>query len=205
MGLETERKYLDVRLAALRERLSALGAACAGAHFESNIIYDTPRRRLLREGRLLRLRLMEWPGKSACVMTFKLPAQGCTGVKAREELETAVGSLETAGQILEHLGYRPLARYEKLREGWRLALGQGAAEIDLDHLPFGEVAEIEAPPELINQAARALGLDNFKISSKTYHELNQEWRAANNLPPQMGFEFAPAERQRLRAALGLSS
>ncbi len=61
MPLEVERKYLNVDFAALRRALCDLDARNLGAHFESNWVFDTPDARLFANGRLLRLRMQEWP------------------------------------------------------------------------------------------------------------------------------------------------
>ena len=55
MALEVERKFLDVDLDDLRNRLREQGAHCLGAHFEANTVFDTPEGDLFSSGRLLRL------------------------------------------------------------------------------------------------------------------------------------------------------
>ena len=73
MALETERKYLGVDFGRLRLALTASGAEDLGAHFESNVVYDTPELSLCAARKLLRVRTQEWPGKTRHVLTLKLP------------------------------------------------------------------------------------------------------------------------------------
>lgn len=204
--LELERKYLGVDFGRLRARLAELGARTDGPHFEANVVFDTSELALLKAGRLLRLREREWPGRSDCQLTFKAPPSdgdwARMSVKARIELETGIGSPGAMFEMLRRLGYAPVARYEKARESWHLDW-RGPSSIELDRLPFGGVVEIEAGADALDGLERLLEVDKCEKSLKTYHELNQEWRAAQGLPEQADLLFAPEERQRLRAALGL--
>lgn len=204
--METERKYLKPDLERTRLRLRGLGAVSRGPHFESNVIFDSPDSRLCGAGELLRLRLREWPDKSQSVLTFKYPCEAglrLKSVKAREELETLVENGPAMREILERLGFRPVARYEKIRDSWRLEFGGEIFSVELDSAPFGDVVEVEGAPSGINAVAEALGLDKCETSLKTYHELNQEWRVNSGGEQTRDLLFAPAARSRLRAALGL--
>lgn len=207
MAKEIERKYLNVPFDLIRQRMTLLGASNLGARFESNAVFDSPDQTLFNSGRLLRLRLNEWPAKSSWVLTLKLRPDAASGnVKSREEFEIEVTDGHTLEVMLANLGYHLAARYEKVRESWKLRLPGGAcAEIELDILPFGQFVEVEAAGECLDDVATLLGLDNFQISLKTYHELNQDWIKAAGLPIQPSFEFTPARRKELRAFLGLAN
>lgn len=186
----------------VRRRLKSLGATTEGPHFESNIVLDNGK--LLAESSLLRLRTQEWPDHIRHVLTYKSrPASAAElaaqGIKAREELELVIGDGAMMERILSRLGYVVAARYEKVREEWCFSIRGGVAKIALDTLPFGPVAEIEAPPELIDAAAAALGLDNCEISPKNYYELHRE--VSQSTAPDI--LFPPAGREVLRAALHL--
>ena len=103
MALEVERKFPDVDLDDLRERLREHGARCLGAHFESNTVFDTPEGDLFSSGRLLRLRNQEWPHKARCVLTLKLPAAtpaGAEHCKVRDEREVGVADAAAMRLIL---------------------------------------------------------------------------------------------------------
>ena len=202
MALEVERKFLDVDLDDLRTRLQKLGAHCLGAHFESNTVFETPDAALVSSGRLLRLRSQEWPDKARYVLTVKLPAQAPAGAelcKVREEHEVEVADASAMRQILEGLGYSPVARYEKVREPWRL----NGVEVELDILPFMQGVELEGPVEAIGAVQRSLALDNMAISTKNYHQLHQDWLQRNNLPVQRSFVFDETQRRAWRCQLGL--
>ena len=202
MALEVERKFLDVDLDDLRNRLREQGAHCLGAHFEANTVFDTPEGDLFSSGRLLRLRSQEWPDKACCVLTLKLPVAAPTGAehcKVRDEREVGVADAAAMRHILEGLGYSPAARYEKVREPWRL----NGVEVELDILSFMQGAELEGPAEAINAVQKSLGLDKVAISTKNYHQLHQDWLCRNNLPPRRSFVFDETQRRAWRRQLGL--
>lgn len=200
MALEVERKYLNVNFAALRRALRELGARNSGAHFESNWIFDTPDAQLFAGGRLLRLRLQEWPDAMRHVLTLKLPAPQNGRFKTREEHELEVPDAATMRAVLEGLGYAVGARYEKVREPWLLE----GVEVALDTLPFAAVVELEGEAGLIERVAARLGLDKVETSTKSYHQLHQEWRRLHKLPPDLSFVFEAEQRRRRRRELGLA-
>lgn len=206
MALETERKYLGVDFGRLRLALAAAGAEDLGAHFESNVVYDTPELSLCRANKLLRARSQEWPGRTRHVLTLKLPAASSGAFKAREERELEVESAAVMGSVLLGLGFVAAARYEKVRSVWRLAreaTGSAPMLVELDELPFARVVELEGAPAALDAVAALLGLDKHEISTKSYHALHQEWRSARGLPPDRSFVFGPEERHALRRRLGL--
>ncbi|MDO5536602.1 MAG: class IV adenylate cyclase [Desulfovibrionaceae bacterium] len=206
MAEELERKYLDVRRDDLRPRLAALGAKPAEApHFEANVLYDLPDGALRARHELLRIRTREWADHADCRLTFKapLPDMLVAGrpVKRREEIELGVDDARAMREILLRLGYRELARYEKVRESWTC----GGAHVDMDELPFMHCVEIEASAPVLEKLERRLGLDTSPVSANSYHVLYLDWLAARNLPRQDSFVFDRAERARLRAELGLGT
>ena len=208
MTLEIERKYLGVDFDRLRRALALAGAEDMGAHFEANVVFDTPDQRLRATDRLLRVRSQERPGVSRHVLTLKLPVAGPEpgAFKAREERELAIESAAAMVDVLTGLGFVAVARYEKVRAVWRLSVRGGAPAqvlVELDELPFARVVEVEGPAHAQDGVARLLGLDNCEISTKSYHALHQEWRAAKGLPAELSFVFGQEERRRLRKRLGL--
>lgn len=225
MALEIERKYLGVDFASLITKLEELGAAGGAPHFETNIILDRANEELHGQGRLLRLRLQEWPGKTRCKITFKKPVapldkNGMDGkdalplndpssvsplFKKMEELEVTVSDFDEALSLLGELGFVPWARYEKIRRGYELALPESGekVKIELDYLYFAQVVEIEGKEELINQAEILLGLDKTEKSLTNYHKLHQDWLRSAGLPPQLDFVFDDDQKKRLRAEIGL--
>lgn len=201
MSLEIERKYLDPDFDGIRRRLRETGGVSLGTHFESNRIFDRAGGGFACAGFLLRLRTQEWPDRKRHVLTLKMPSRAGGGpFKVREERECVVADAASLRGIFEGLGYVERARYEKVREEWRLP----GALVALDRVPFALVAEIEGEPEAIETAERRLHLDKCKTSVKSYHALHQEWRGARGLPPSLSFVFDEDERGRLRQALGLT-
>lgn len=200
MPLEVERKYLNVDFEILRGSLRELGAEHLGAHFERNLVFDTPEARLRKSRRLLRLRTQEWPGRTRHLLTLKLSAPNSEHFKVREERELEIADASALQGLLEGLGYRVAARYEKIREPWRLE----GVEVELDVLPFAQVVEMEGPAAHISRVQKRLGLDNAQISTKTYHQLHQDWRRGHSLAPDLSFVFGKEQNQLWRQRLGLA-
>lgn len=184
MPIESERKYLNADLPAISSLLSKMSAISSDPYFEINIIFDANGYKLVRQKKLLRLRAKIWPHKTEYLLTFKLPADSLIktqntpvssplSVKVREELEVNVSDFKTCINILNNLGYREISRYEKVRESWTLK-NNSNLHVDLDHLPFCKVAEIEGQPGEIDSLAIELNLDKMKISTKSYYELYQD-------------------------------
>ena len=195
MAVEIETKFALETFGPVREALLRAGARRQDRVFEENLVLDTPDRALRERGLLLRLR------RDACGrITLKLPAEPSeeTGLKVRQEFETAIVDLDVLEVILGHLGFYPALRYEKLRETWLL----GQTHICLDLLPFGRYLEIEGAAGAIPEVAGRLGLSMAQALSATYHELYQSHLSACGLPPADSFVFAPTERHSLLAALG---
>ncbi len=76
--------------------------------------------------------------------------------------------------------------------------------MELDALPFADVVELEGEAGHIDRVAARLGLDKAEISTKSYHQLHQEWRRLHNLPPDLSFVFDAEQRRRCRRELGLA-
>ena len=77
-------------------------------------------------------------------------------------------------------------------------------EVELDILPFAEVVELEGRAQDIESVERRLNLDNAEISTKSYHELHQEWLRQNHKPAQLSFVFDEAQSEHWRKKLGLT-
>ncbi len=199
MPLETERKYLDVEFADLRMRLSAHGAVCEGTHFEENFLFDASSHSLAHKGCVFRLRVQECRENTQCRLTFKSAAEDSADYKIREELETKVGDGAAMYGILRKLGYSVVARYEKIREVWRM----GSVEVSLDTVPFAEIVELEGQAGDILAAEQCLHLDKAEISTKSYHELHQAWLVQHNRPQQLSFVFSEQQRSFWRKKLDL--
>jgi adenylate cyclase class 2 len=183
-GIETELKIPVSDLTAVRTRLTGLEAQLTSENGrEINVLLDTEDRQLARRGCLLRLRSYH----AARILTFKGPASFDGGVKARPEHEAKCENLEQMHTVLEALGYRRVARYEKDREAWRV----GGVEVVLDHTRMGDFVEVEGPSALLGPVTRSLGLDPADAVRGSYMSLWAEFRESHPeraLPHDMVFE-----------------
>ncbi len=136
--------------------------------FERNTLYDRPSGEMRARGEVLRIRKYGEKWK----LTHK--TKGTEGRhKTRAEHETAVTSGEEMDAILRALGYEPAFTYEKYRAEWKDACG----EVVVDRTPIGNLAEIEGPPEWIDEVAPKLGVSQEQYITKSYAVLFEEWRS----------------------------
>jgi len=151
--------------------------------FEDNIVLDR-RGELRTKGALLRVRRF---GKYS-IATYKGPMSIEGGIKSRDEVQTGVESFELAIQLLDSLGYKPVFRYQKFREVWRLR----DVEVVLDRTPIGEYFEIEGPIDTIRSIAAELDMNMDQAIRQTYADLyRQARRTRSDLGENM--VFAPEE------------
>jgi adenylate cyclase, class 2 len=164
-GVETEVKIRIGDTGEMSRRLQGSGFSIAVPRdFEANTLFDTPDRSLGRNGMLLRLRQVGGKG----VITWK--GRGLAGPhKSRPELETSVGSLETLQEILGHVGYDPLFRYEKYRTEFRQSESPGL--VTLDETPIGNFLELEGPAAWIDATAHMLGFSPQSYILESYGKL----------------------------------
>jgi len=163
-SVEKEVKFYINDLAALRERLIALGAVQVQARTrEINYRFDTIDLALAKTGRALRLRQDQ-----KTILTFKGPTSLEEGVRVRAEYEVEVSDIKAAHAILNGLGYMQTVIYEKFRAAYRY----NDLEVTLDELPFGNFSEIEgADSAAIQAAARVLALNWETRIQASYLEL----------------------------------
>lgn len=181
MAQEIEVKFALENRKALTERLVAAGAEQLFPEtFEDNIIFDR-RGELRTRGSLLRLRKF---GRFV-LATYKGPVAFSGGIKSREEVQTALESFERGVALFDALGFKPVFRYQKFREVWKLR----GAEIVLDRTPIGEYLEIEGSAETITDVAKRLGLAVENGIRSSYADLyRQQRRTRPDLPENMVFD-----------------
>jgi adenylate cyclase, class 2 len=172
---EIESKFYVRDLEAIETRLKALGATrIVPRGFEYNLRFDNLQDNLRRQGKVLRLRKAD-----DIRMTFKGPGERIGGALSRTEIEIIVSDFDAAQKLLEHLGYRVAAVYEKYRAMYEL----GTALITLDELPYGRFVEIEGEnPEQISELAQKLGLKPETAIPTSYQGLFEQLKASKNLP-----------------------
>jgi len=148
--------------------------------FEDNIVLDR-RGELKTKGAVLRVRKF---GRYS-LATFKGPMSiEAGGIKSREEVQTGVESFELAIQLFDSLGYKPVFRYQKYREVWRVR----DVEVVLDRTPIGDYFEIEGAMETIRSIAAELGMNFDHAIRLTYADLyRQARRTRADLPEHMVF------------------
>ena len=183
-GIEAEIKIPVEDLDSIREAL--IGGRAITVHpmaREVNLLLDTDDGCLQDAGNILRLRRYG----SRHILTFKGPAVYHGPVKVRPEHETQIENTERMLEILDHLGLRAVARYEKDREMWLV----DEISVVLDHTPMGDFVEVEGPRERLQTAARSLGLEPSTAVKGSYLSLWREHRSRHpekNLPVDMVFE-----------------
>ena len=184
MAQEIEVKFPLRDRAELVRKLHEIGAQRLYPEtFEDNIVLDR-RGELRTKGALLRVRKF---GKYA-IATYKGPMSMEGGIKKREEVQTGVESFELAIELLDALGFKPVFRYQKFREVWRVK----DVEIVLDRTPIGEFFEIEGPIDVIRSVASDLGMNMDQAIRQTYADLyRQARRTRSDLPENM--VFAPED------------
>ena len=169
--LEIELKVQVDTLGPIREQLNKRNAQFSGRIHEHDIYYNAPHRDFGTTDEAMRVRYTN----EHAVITYKGAKRAKYGLKAREELNTAVESGEVFEQILVRLGFVKTAEVNKWRENYRL----GTATISLDSVDeLGTFVEIEVMTDLngpdatnqINTLAKEMGIVGEPILS-SYLEL----------------------------------
>jgi adenylate cyclase class 2 len=172
---EIEVKFFIADLAAIEQRLQALGAQLLQPRVhEVNLRFDTPDGELSRQFQVLRLRQDD-----AARLTYKGPSSFQDGVRLRQEIEFTVGDFEAARRLLEALGYHVALMYEKFRTTYELE----GVHITLDKMPYGNFIEIEGPdPASIRHINEQLGLDWEQRVPESYTMIFERLRGTLGLP-----------------------
>jgi adenylate cyclase class 2 len=182
--------------AALRRKLRALRARRVGRVREWNVLFDTPRQRLRKHGKLLRLRLERPRGARRspvrALLTYKGPglagptsrhsAPSSARYKIREEIEAPVSDPARLTRVFAAIGLVPSFRYEKYRETYRVP-GLAGLAVELDETPIGVFLELEGPPRLIDRASRLLGFAPRDYLVSSYAGIYYDHCRRHGLPP----------------------
>ena len=163
MKIEVEIKLrLPDDLTEIRKKLRRLGFRIHKRRaFESNVLFDDTKRRLRKHGKLLRVRRT---GKRG-LLTFKGPSEQ-SRYKKRWEIETEFPDGDVIEQILVHVGYHPVFRYEKYRTEYHRRSADGEAL--LDETPIGNFLELEGRPRWIERTAKLLGFSRADYINRSY-------------------------------------
>ena len=176
--LEVELKVKVLSLEPVRKQLLEKGAVCMGRIHEHDIYYNAPHRDFGVTDEAVRVRYTN----DHAVVTYKGAKIKKFGLKAREELNTAVESGEVFETMLNRLGFTKTTEVNKWRENYRFS----DAAISLDEVdelgPFVEI-EIMAEDEnsnaavLIQRIAKEIGVSGEPILA-SYLELLLSKRSA---------------------------
>jgi adenylate cyclase class 2 len=176
--LEIELKVKVSSLEPIRTNLLGKGAVCSGRIHEHDIYYNAPHRDFGTTDEAVRVRYTN----DHAVVTYKGAKIKKFGLKAREELNTAVESGEVFEKMLDRLGFTRTTEVNKWRENFRYA----DAAISLDEVDeLGTFVEIEIMTAdenshaalLIESIAKEIGVSGEPILA-SYLELLLSKRSA---------------------------
>jgi adenylate cyclase class 2 len=180
MPIETEIKFRVDDLTDLANRLEAAGFRLQTPRaFESNVLYDTPDRKMRARTEILRIR--GYAGRWT-VTHKRLPDSGPgeDRHKHRIENETEVADAAALEQIFFSLGLVAAFRYEKWRTEWT----DGEGHCVVDETPIGNYAELEGTAEWIDRAAARLCIDPAQYITLSYGRLFDLWREQHHSDAQ---------------------
>ncbi len=194
MAIETEIKFRVTSVGELVMRLREAGFRLDTPRaFESNVLYDTPDRRMRARTEILRIR--SYAGRWT-VTHKRLPdvGPGEDTHKHRVETETEVSDGEALAVVFQSLGLVAAFRYEKWRSEW----SDGEGHCVVDETPIGDYAELEGPADWIDRAAARIGVNRSNYLTLSYGRLFEQWReqhhsAANDLTFEAVAEACGAE------------
>jgi adenylate cyclase, class 2 len=176
MAIETEIKFRVDDIQDLVRRLEGAGFHLRTPRaFESNVLYDTPDRKMRARTEILRIR--NYGGR--WILTHKrIPNDGVgeDRHKHRIETETEIADGDALAEVFLSLGLVAAFRYEKWRSEW----SDGEGHCVIDETPIGGYAELEGTAGWIDRAAASLGVDPENYLTLSYGRLFDLWRAAHN-------------------------
>lgn len=139
--------------------------------------FDQPDRALTRDGRELRVRVIESENGTRAVLTYKSQAVDVDS-GSKPEYETQVADADTARVILSHLGYVELVSFTKhcrnyrfLTGGWdMLATLVTVPEIDGTFIEVETITDDDLKPALnaVRAVLAALGIEDLDLTTEQY-------------------------------------
>jgi adenylate cyclase class 2 len=175
---ESEIKLPIGDLSSARRHLSEFSATIRkDRHFEDNFLFDTRKRSLRAQRKLLRVRIVNGTG----LLTFKEQADISTGIKVREEIETDVSSPQNLIEVLRKLGFEIVFRYQKYRTIFDIP--EVPLHFCLDETPIGNYFELEGEPEQIHHYAERLGYKPHDYITASYAAVYLKWCKENDVQP----------------------
>jgi adenylate cyclase class 2 len=186
MQYEVEQKFPVADMPRFEDRLAAMGGAASSPRLEVDQYYAHPARDFAATDEALRIRQV---GTSAYI-TYKGPKIDAT-TKTRRELELPLETRGLAGwaELLDALGFRPVAVVRKQRRKAQVSWQGRHVEVSLDDVEgVGQYVELElmAPSDGVEAARRCLAdlaaqLGLAASERRSYLELLLIHRAATKL------------------------
>jgi adenylate cyclase class 2 len=180
VAIETEIKFHVSDSAELEKKLAGLGFHLVTPRsFESNVLYDTPDRRLRARRELVRIR--NYGGR--WLLTHKrIPDSGIgeDTHKHRVETETGLSDGAALAEVFSTIGFVPVFRYEKWRTEWSDEQGHCV----IDETPLGVFAELEGEPAWIDRIAGELGVSAEERMTLSYGRLFEVWKESTGSSAQ---------------------
>lgn len=178
MRYEVERKFRVGDLAAVRQKLLSLGAVSGTQVRHRDLYFNHPQRNFAATDEALRLRQVDEEN----FVTYKGPKIDKT-TKTRHEIELPLSAGQNAAdefaELLEALGFQPVATVHKQREPLSLRWQEHDVEAALDQVAevgtfvelelIADSAHLDAARGAIASLATALGLD--RDETRSYLEL----------------------------------
>ena len=171
-SIEIEVKFRVSNLQALESALHQHGFQCRTPRtFERNVLFDTDSHILRATRQILRLRRY---GERWVVTHKQTTANDSPEARHKEriETETEVEDGDAMTTIFSILGYTPSFVYEKWRSEWADSDGHCV----VDETPIGQYAELEGPPEWIDQTLAMLKVDQADVTTLSYGRLFEQWQ-----------------------------
>ena len=202
---EIELKFAVRDLPQLEQRIRAAGFHLKTPRtFESNTLYDTDDRSLRGSGQILRIRT--YGGKT--IITHKRHPDDedvRSRFKVRIETESEVEDGDAMAAIFTQLGYKPAFRYEKFRTEY-LDPRCPACCVVTDETPIGNFAELEGPPQWIDQTLAALKVNPNECLTESYGKLFLAWKHDSGSPAaNLTFDEIGSSVAEIRAPLAVAS
>ncbi|HEX7122648.1 MAG TPA: class IV adenylate cyclase [Gemmatimonadaceae bacterium] len=171
---ETELRGVIPNEEACVERLVTAGARPVFEGRLEDRRFDTPDFALAARDVVLRLRVSRQHDHARATLDLKGPASYEGGFKHRDETSVEIDDAEAMAHILEQIGFSVSREID--RDVRVFALGE--AIVRLERFPRMDLlAEVEGPPEAIEQAIATLGLPRETFTTERLYAFVQRYQA----------------------------
>jgi len=162
MPREVELKSVVDDVDRTRRRIEAAGARLTFEGRLEDRRYDTADRRLAADDQVLRLRTFADDVAVHAALEWKGPTRHEHGYKVRDEVSVEVAEPAPMAAILERLGYTVVGEIDRRVAQYAF----DRAVIRFERYPrMDALVEVEGPPDAIERAIDALGLDRQGFSA----------------------------------------